>query len=154
MDAKKIADAKAEIRAGYEEKIRKLREEMEAALDSLSKAEKTLTGITFVSHSSMQRKEQASKSVENRISAGTRMKRALAGMDRDFLRPELFNRTRHDGIDIEIANGTLAVEFAHLVKNKEIIVLQKPHGSKCGLYRRAGNESSVESAPTSQEELL
>ena len=149
MNKSQIAEMKATIKNEYEIKINKLREEMEDALSSLSRVEKTLVeeispenfnvkAIKFsrgapIGSTPIKRKrlESHTETVEERIA------NALQKMNGEFTRSELFEKTNNDGSGKEMKMGSFGPKFANLVKEGEIIVLKESKGNQGGIYVRA-----------------
>lgn len=145
MDQSKIAEMKASIKAEYEDRIRRLRSEMESVISALSQAENTLSewGITVKGTkgeglSAVGVKEGGLKiiGVPNPNSAEQKVRIALTKMGGDFTTKDLKKKSE-DEIGREIKKGTFAGIFSDLQKEKKVIVVKPKKGRQAGLYRRA-----------------
>jgi len=144
MNKSQISQMKATITTEYEIKINRLKEEMEDALSSLSRVEKTLgeepsmkenTGESSPSRLKLLPRKRwikvTAKTVEGRIMD------TLQEMKGEFSRSELFEKANNDGSGKEMKIGSFAPKFAQLIKNGSIIVIREGKGSQGGLYAKA-----------------
>jgi|APFre7841882630_1041343.scaffolds.fasta_scaffold31662_1 hypothetical protein len=154
MNKAQIAEMKATIKTEYEAKIGKLREEMEDALSSLSRVEKTLIEESVLKNSNI---EAASLPLAKPIlkkrwhiskSATERIMTALQEMDAEFSSGQLKEKANNDGYGKEIIRGTFGGIFADLIKTGKIIVVQERKGNQGGLYIRGDQgKTQSESSP-------
>jgi len=143
-----IANTKALIKNEYEARIRRLKEEMESALSSLSLVEKTLVWdeanklILPIKPMLIKRTGQLPLTVEERIMD------ALQQMDGEFSTGELREKASNDGNGEEIKKNSFYGIFTDLVMSKKIIVVREKKGNQGGLYKRSGQgETQSESFP-------
>jgi hypothetical protein len=157
MNKAQIAEMKATIKSEYEAKIGKLREEMEDALSSLSRVEKTLVVESVLENSNIKaislspvkstlikkwRKVSPPKGAEERITM------ALQEMDAEFSSAELKEKANSNGYGKEIKRGTFSGIFADLIKTGKIIVVQERKGNQGGRYIRGDQgKTQSESSP-------
>ena len=152
MDQSKIAEMKATIKAEYEDRIKKLKDEMEKVISALSVAEGTLSGgqktnpLPFVPQIPHLLKRKDVDVGKNKT-ADQRVRNALTEMTGDFLRKTLLKKANSDGLEKEIKGGTFGGIFSDLQKEKKIIVVQEKKGRQPALYRRT--ESSTASLNSS-----
>lgn len=161
MLREQIVELRKNIEASYLAKINKLKEEMDAALVSLSKVEETLFNSTETVHTGVRinrgstdiisqtgpvihRRRRATKL--SKITVGERMDRALENTEGDFTRLGLFDSINSDKTTVKIPNGSLAVEFAKRVKDGRIIVIRQLRGNIPAIYRRAGVSAQEQSS--------
>lgn len=144
MDKAEIVKMKANIKSEYELKIKKLKEEMENALSSLSRVEKTLMeeipseSIIVkepIRHIKIPKRKQLK--VRNGKSEKQRVMAALQEMNAEFSTGELKEKINNDGSGNEIKRGTFAGIFANLIKDQKIIVVQERKGSQGGRYLKS-----------------
>lgn len=141
-----IEELKLHIKSEYEGKIKKLREEMEDVLSSLSRVEKTLGKELSTKDSTeetsssrlklIQRKKQTEIHTTRTVEA--RIMKALQEMNGEsFARSELFDKVNNDGSGKEMKMGSFGPKFANLVKNGNIVVIREAKGNQGGTYKRA-----------------
>lgn len=156
MDKSQIEGMKLFIKSEYEAKIKKLREEMEDALSSLSRVEKTLVEEPSMKDSTGETSPSRLRLIprKRRIEVPTtknveiRVREALQEMNGEFARSDLFEKANNDKSGKEIKIGSFAPKFASLVKNGGIVVIRKAKGNQGGIYRRADErETQSESSP-------
>jgi hypothetical protein len=160
MDKSQITEMKVIIKQEYELKIDKLRKEMEDALLSLARVEKTLVeeavdiGLErkFATQEPQRSKLLRLKQpVSLAVTAEKRILNALQEMNEEFYSRELFEKANSNGYGKEIKRGSFAPIFADLIKNRKIIVVKEPKGNQGGIYRKAAQqETQSESSPATR----
>jgi len=145
MNKAQIAAVEAAIKSDYEDKINALIEERDFLLAAISQRKEMLYGSAKSAPNVSNDKKptrhakSAHKVEEILISVPKRMKAALERIEGEFSRQKLFEMTRNDGNASPIAEGTLAVQFAKLVKSNEITTVQRSHSNIPGLYRKTAD---------------
>jgi len=160
MNALAIDNMKATIRAEYEARIKKLRDEMEDVLASLSAAEVTL-GWASTPPIRSSRKLPASYAIEGNfqigaggrtLSAKSRILAQKSIITGRFQRMALYASVLLDGYG-EMPQGTFSPSFSILVRNGEIIEVEEGLGSTPSIYMWK-DEVALEELPTSTETRL
>jgi len=147
MIREQIADLKKNIETRYTEKIDKLKQEMAAALNSLSKVEETLFGQVenFIvrnvpaARPILHRRKKSIRS--SKMPVPRRMEAALEKMQGEFTRAKLFEIVNSDTTGIKNPEGTLSVVFAKLAKEGKVIAVRELRGNIPALYRKASEET-------------
>ena len=144
MDKAEITNMKSNIRAEYELKIKKLQEEMEDVLLSLSRMEKTLTQEPSAENYDREReavryiripgtkkhKEAIAKNEKQRVML------ALQKMNPKFSTEELKEQINNDGSGRKIKKGTFAGIFADLKRTGQVIIVDEKKGNRGGIYKK------------------
>ena len=154
MDSNQFIDLITAIRDEYDSKINKLHQEKNQTIASLENLFNMKEEIVRVSNSSTAH-ATTTGALRRRItipSVPVRMKTALNKMQGEFERLSFFDIVNSDETGLKSPIGTLALAFSNLIKNGEIIEVQKPRGTKKGKYRRS-NEGSVDNQSISTNEI-
>jgi hypothetical protein len=150
MDTKQYGELITTIRNEYEQKICRLKQEMDKTITTLEnlfelKAESPQSS-TIIDSTPLIRTVRVTN-----ISVPKRMMIALNKTKGDFGRLELFEMINNDETGIKSPTGTLSIAFSNLQKNGDIIEVRKPRGTIKGVYRRADkSESHTENSPVSE----
>jgi hypothetical protein len=145
MERSEIERLKIAMRAEYEAKITKLKEELEIVLSSLSRAEETLCVSKIVQPSlfpptQAPKAKRLKKALRRKMipTVAKRIAAALDRMDGEFGTAELLAAVNSDGFEKEVKRNVFMPEFSTLKKENKIIVVREYHGNVPGIYRKAG----------------
>ena len=155
MDDNVISQLREVIKAEYQVKIDKLREEMEAELIALSRLAPRLKSL-----SPLEANEMPQESVKARVkstrtkfpelpSIKDRLRGALNRMQGTFTSAELFDNAIHDATGVDISKPTFHSILSRMIKDGEIAIVKKQFGFTPGTYKKP--EALTES--TSEAEL-
>jgi hypothetical protein len=159
MNQSLIAEMKANIQSEYEAKISRLQDEMNTAIDALSKVEETLFASNIISNelpASIKKKipmalEQEPNTARP-LSIRSRIIKALNKMGGEFTTRQLRDAVNSDGTGKEVKKNGFAPEFTRLKKNNLVIVIQEQQGNQPGKYKKAEEiKTQAASSPAMQE---
>ena len=146
MNRQQLEDMKKSIKAEYDAKIKKLGDEMQDALSSLSKVEETLcasnllqTELPMPIEKTIKRGKivRAVRKLERIPSVSTRIKDALDKIQGEFTTHQLFTAINNDGIGLKVNKKNFAPRFSRLKKDNVVITVLEPEGNRPGKYRKA-----------------
>lgn len=142
MNQNQIDQLRNQIRFNYETRIEQLRKDMAADLDALARLEPTLKNLTDKQDNKIQTESIVHLAGQTRfhkrdgkLSVRRLFKISLEKMDGTFIRDALYQKINEEAGE-EIKKGSFAPVFAEFVKKKKILEVEKPSGSKAGLYKK------------------
>ena len=142
VNQNQIDQLRMQIQSNYEARIDQLRKDMATDLDALARLEPTLRNLIDKSEDKRLTKlvvpltgQARFHKRDGKLSVKKLFKISLDKMNEPFGREALYQKVNEEAGE-EIKKGSFGPVFAEFVKKGKIVEVEKPSGSKAGLYRR------------------
>lgn len=156
MDKAELDAVRATIVAEYTSQIEKLKEQMSSELNALTRLEARFKGVTpkqtqhmFMIRKASEPEQSPSPKTPN---AKKRILDARSVVTGKFSRKDLHAAVNHDG-NSEMREGTFSPYVSELIRNQEIIQIEKAVGTKPAVYMWAEEFEKMKAGSSAKADL-